>query len=420
MRDVRILFGAAFLRSAATGMVGVLMGVYLAELGFDPARIGYVIGAGLAGAAAAALLVTLSGDRLGRRRSLIWLSLLAVAGGVLFALSSDPLVAGAAAFVGMVNGMGRDRGAALILDQAILPSAVGDRERTRAFAWYNVLQDVGGALGGLMAGLPAAWRYFSEAAPGAIPTGTVAAAGQVTSLRAALAVYAALILATALLYLRLSPAVEPGGGAGSAAAPGRPAGERLTPATRRILLKISSLFALDSLAGGFLTTALLAFFFYERFGVDEGVLGPLFFGARLANAVSHLGAAWLARRFGLVNTMVFTHIPSSLLLVTVAYAPSFGVAAVLFLLREGLVEMDVPTRQSYVMAVVRPEERTIASGVTHLVRVGAWAIAPAFAGLFMREWSLMTPLVIGAGMKVVYDVLLYAACRGTRPPEETL
>lgn len=422
MRDVRILFGAAFLRSTATGMVGVLMGVYLAELGFDPARIGYVIGAGLAGAAAAALLVTLAGDRLGRRRSLIWISLLGVGGGVLFALSSDPLAAGAAAFVGMVNGMGRDRGAALILDQAILPSTVSDRGRTRVFAWYNVLQDVGGAVGGLLAGLPAAWRYFAGAAPGAVPSGTIAvstaAAGQVTSLRAALAVYAALILATALLYLRLSPAVEAGGHARAAAAPGRPAAARLSPATRRILFKISSLFALDSLAGGFLTTALLAYFFYERFGVDVSVLGPLFFGARLANALSHLGAAWLARRFGLVNTMVFTHIPSSLLLVTVAYAPSFAVAAVLFLLREGLVEMDVPTRQSYVMAVVRPEERTVASGVTHLVRVGAWAVAPAFAGLFMREWSLMTPLVIGAGMKVIYDVLLYAACRRTRPPEE--
>jgi MFS family permease len=423
MADLRILYAAAFLRSAATGMVGVLMGVFLAQLRFDPAQIGCVIGVGLAGAAVAALIVTLAGDRFGRRRSLFWVALLGVAGGGLFALSSHPLAAGAAAFLGMVNGMGRDRGAALILDQAILPAAVTDRERTRAFAWYNVLQDVGGALGGLLAGLPAAWRHIAGA-PGAggrlsdlLPPS--AAVGQVTSLRAALAVYAALLLATAVLYLRLSPAVEAARSEGVAPEGGRSTRERLSPATRRILWKVSSLFALDSLAGGFLTTALLAFFFYERFGVDESLLGPLFFGARLANALSHLGAAWLARRIGLVNTMVFTHIPSSLLLVTVAYAPSFAVAAALFLLREGLVEMDVPTRQSYVMAVVRPEERTVASGVTHLVRVGAWAIAPAFAGLFMREWALMMPLLIGAGMKVIYDLLLYAACRGTRPPEET-
>src|SRR5262249_28280776 len=154
---------------------------------------------------------------------------------------------------------------------------------------------------------------------------------------------------------------------------------RLATETKRTLWKISALFAVDSLAGGFLTAALLSFFFFERFGASEAAVGALFFGARVANAASHLGAAWLAKRIGLVNTMVFTHIPSSLLLVTVAFAPSFPIAAALFVLREGLVEMDVPTRQSYVMAVVRAEERTFASGVTHLVRLGAWAVAPAFA-----------------------------------------
>ncbi len=192
----------------------------------------------------------------------------------------------------------------------------------------------------------------------------------------------------------------------------------MSPASRRILVRISALFAIDSLGGGFLTTALLSFFFHERFGVTADRLGLLFFGARTANALSHLGAAWLARRIGLVNTMVFTHIPSSLLLVTVAVAPSFPVAAVLFLLREGLVEMDVPTRQSYVMAVVRPEERTFASGLTHLVRMGGWAVAPAFAGLLMQSLSLLTPLLAGAAMKVSYDVMLYRTFRGTAPPEE--
>jgi MFS family permease len=148
------------------------------------------------------------------------------------------------------------------------------------------------------------------------------------------------------------------------------------------------------------------------------VIAVLFLGARGMNAISHLGAAWLAKRIGLVNTMVFTHIPSSLLLVTVAFAPNFWVAAVLFLLREGLVEMDVPTRQSYVMAMVRPEERTFASGVTHLVRLGGWAVAPSFAGFLMQFLTLSTPLFIGAGMKIAYDVMLYRAFRGLKPPEE--
>ena len=396
MTDRVVLYTTAFVRALATGMIGVLMGVYLAQLEFDPARIGYVVGAGLFGCAAAALLVTLCGDRAGRRRSLIAVSLLSFVGGCAFALTGHPFAAGAAAFLGMVNGMGRDRGAALILDQVILPATVGDAGRTRAFAWYNVLQDIGHAVGGLLAGLPALLRGLG--------------APEVGSYRASVGFYAVLMLVCAALYLRLSPLVEPARDHAQA--------RRVSPATRRVLWRISSLFALDSLAGGFLTTALLSFFFYERFGVGVEVLGPLFFGARLLNALSHLGAAWLARRIGLVNTMVFTHIPSSLLMITVAYAPSFPIAAILFLLREGLVEMDVPTRQSYVMAVVQPSERTVASGVTHLVRVGAWAVAPAFAGWFMGGLSLMTPLVIGSGMKVVYDILLYVAFRGTRPPEE--
>lgn len=396
MGDRRLLYAAAFLRALATGYVGVLLGVYLAEIGLDTRTIGIVVSAGLAGAAAATFVVTFLETGLGPRRTLVLIALVGAAGGVVLALGSHPLVLGAAAFVGMVNGMGRDRGAALVLEQAILPATATDAGRTVAFARYNVFQDAGHALGGLLAGLPALLRSAD------VVSGPAA-------FRSSLLLYAGLILVPALAYRRLSAAVE-------ALPMARPA--RVTPESRRILLRISSLFAVDSLAGGFLTTALLSFFFYERFGVGVEALGPLFFAARLANAGSHLAAAWLARRIGLVNTMVFTHIPSSLLLVTVAYAPSFAVAAALFLLREGLVEMDVPTRQSYVMALVRPEERSVASGVTHLVRVAAWAIAPAFAGLLMEDVSLMIPLVIGAGMKIGYDLLLWKAFRHVRPPEE--
>jgi predicted MFS family arabinose efflux permease len=217
------------------------------------------------------------------------------------------------------------------------------------------------------------------------------------------------LLLTAIVYSRLSDAVET-----STRARAPP----LSEASRRGLWKISALFGLDSLGGGFLTASLLAFFFFQRFGATEGVVGALFFGARIANAASHLGAAWLAKHLGLVRTMVFTHIPSSLLLVTVAFAPNFPVAAVLFLLREGLVEMDVPTRQSYVMALVRPDERTFASGITNLVRLAGWALAPSFAGLLMQGTSLVAPLFIGAGMKISYDLLLCRAFWHLRPPEE--
>jgi MFS family permease len=395
-RDRSILYAAAFLRALATGMIGVLIGIHLAKQGFDAGRIGAIVSAGLGGAAVAALLVTMGGDRMGRRRALLALALLGAAGGVSVAFASDAAVIGIAAFFGMLNGMGRDRGASSILDQAILPSTVPAEGRTGAFAWYNVLQDAGHALGSLLAGLPALFR-------------TIAPMPESTSLRAAVLVYAFLLLVTAALYQALSPQVE---------APIARARSVVTPEARKVVTRISALFALDGLGGGFLTTALLSYFFYARFGVNEQGMGLLFFGARVLNAGSHLGAAWLAARIGLVNTMVFTHIPSSVLLLTVPFAPTFTVAAVLFLVREGLVEMDVPTRQSYVMAVVKPEERTFASGVTSLVRLAAWAVAPAFAGLFMRGGLLGAPLVIGAGMKIVYDVLLYGAFRHVRPPEE--
>jgi MFS family permease len=394
--DRRILYTTAFLRALATGMMGVLLGIYLARMAFTPPQIGLVISSGLSGATLAALLVTFAGDRLGRRRLLFWLALLSSLGGAAAALYSSPAAVGIAAFVGMLNGMGRDRGAALVLEQAIIPATATDQERTRAFAWYNVLQDVGHALGGLLAAVPAALRQFGGV-------------GELASFQAAVMLYALLSLATAMLYLRLSPKVE--------AEVNLPR-LVLSPQSRKVLWRISLLFGLDSVAGGFVGTALLSYFFYQRFGVSESVIAVLFLGARGMNAVSHLGAAWLARRIGLVNTMVFTHIPSSLLLVTVAFAPNFWVAAVLFLLREGLVEMDVPTRQSYVMALVRPEERTFASGVTHLVRLGGWAVAPFFAGFLMQFLALSTPLFIGAGMKIAYDVILYRAFRGLKPPEE--
>jgi predicted MFS family arabinose efflux permease len=185
-----------------------------------------------------------------------------------------------------------------------------------------------------------------------------------------------------------------------------------------VLWRISSLFLLDGVGGGLLVTALLSYFFFERFGVEASAVAVLFFVARLANVASHFLAAWLARRIGLVNTMVFTHIPSSLLLLGVAAAPTFPLAAALFFLRECLVEMDVPTRQSYVMGVVAAEERTAVSGVVNLVRLAAWGLGAGVAGLVMERVALATPLVLGAALKIVYDVLLWIAFRNQRPPEE--
>jgi MFS family permease len=393
--DRRWLYAAVLARSLATGMMGVLLGIYLASLDLSASAIGVVIGLGLSGAAFSTLLVTFFSDRFGRRRTLLVLTALSVSGAVMLALSASPLTLGIAAFLGMVNGMGRDRGAALVVEQSVLPATVADGQRTLAFAQYNVLQDVGHAVGSLLAAAPALLQRFTTL-------------DSTAALQGSVLIYAALSLLPFLAYLQLSDRVEVPHGKRA----------RVTPATRHMLTRISALFAIDAIGGGFLTTALLAYFFYERFGVGIEAIGLLFFIARIANAGSHFAAAWLAGRIGLVNTMVFTHIPSSVLLLTVPFMPSFPVAAALFLLREALVEMDVPTRQSYVMAVVRPEERTFASGITHLVRLAGWAVAPAIAGLLMTGTSLAAPLVVGAMLKITYDIVLWRAFRNLRPPEE--
>lgn len=376
-------------------MIGVLVGLYLARLRLPASQIGLVVGAGLTGSALATAWV-MFGERMSQRRVLVALALVAAGGGVLLSFASHPLVLALVACIGMVNGMGRDRGAAMVVEQAMLPSTTSDAGRTQAMAYYSVVQDAGHAIGALLAGLPTLLTYLGMG-------------DALAAMRTSLWVYAALLLSTAVLYARLSKGIEP---------PPRERPLAISPHTRGVLWKIGSLFALDGIGGGFLTAALLSFYFFERFGVGPGTVGVLFFAARVMNAFSHLGAAWLAKRIGLVNTMVFTHLPSSLLLVTVGFAPTFAVAAVLFLLREGLVEMDVPTRSSYVLAVVRPEERTFANGTTLLVRLAAWAVAPFVAGFLMRGSSLATPLYVGAAMKIAYDLLLYRAFRNLKPPEE--
>jgi MFS family permease len=394
--DRRIVFAASFLRAVANGLIGVVAGIYLAELGFEPAAWGAVLGAGIAGTAVGAAGVMFWGDRLGRKRWLIGLGLLAAAGGIVFALSSQIALLGAAAFLGMLNSLGKDRAAALALEQAILPSTGDGAGRTRTFAWYNVIQDVGHALGAGLAVVSPFLRDFAGLAP-------------LDSLRGAVILYALLYAGTAILYLSLSRQAE---------APAAALEVRIAPQSRAILTKMSLLFALDSFAGGFQGSALFAYFFHAQFGASEAMIGMLFVGARIMNAFSHLGAAWLAARIGLVNTMVFTHTPSSILTFTIPFTGSFEIAAVLFLLREGLSEMDVPTRQSYLMAVVRPEERTFAGGVTNLARMCARAVAPVFAGSAMQALSLGAPIMAAAGLKILYDALLYVSFRKLKAPEE--
>jgi MFS family permease len=401
-RDLVLINAAGFLRSLGVGLMGVVLGIYLFRVGLSSFTIGLVIAAGLAGSALATIIVSFAADRLGRRRTVLVLSLLTGIGGLALALSPTLAVLLTMVFIGMLNGTGTDRSASFALDQAIIPGLDPDSKRTWNLAWYNVLLDGGGSLGALAAGLPLFLQHrlsFSL----------------LSSYKVVFFGYSGLCLIVATLYAVLSPAVE----VNNPPAPAKMSAG-ITLENKRILAKLTALFSLDAFGGGFLTDALVAYWFFRRFGVGEQDLGLVFFAVHILNAGSHLGAAWLARRIGLVNTMVFTHLPSSLFLMAVPFAPSFKWAVLLFLCREALVEMDVPTRQSYVAALVRPSERTFASGITNLARNVFWAVGSAAAGFLMQALTFSAPLLIGGGAKVTYDVLLYRSFRALKPPEEAL
>lgn len=398
-RDLLLINAAAFLRAFGFGLTGVVVGVYLFRVGFSSLSIGMVIGAGLAGSALATATVTTRADKIGRRRTLVVLALLGTVGlGALAVTPAAPLLL-LTAFVGMLNATGTDRSAAFSLEQAIIPGLVPDASRTWGLAWYNVVLDSASSLGALAAGLPLLLEHRF-----AIPL--------LSAYRVVFVGCASLTLVTATLYPITSSGVEVTKTLADSSS------QKVSPATRSIIGKLVALFSLDAFGGGFLTDALVAYWFFRRFGVSEESLGLLFFAVHVLNALSHLGAAWLARRIGLVNTMVFTHLPSSLLLIAVPFAPSLKLAMILFLCREALVEMDVPTRQSYVASVVLPNERTFASGVTNLARNIFWAVGSAVAGLLMHSVAFSAPLVIGGGTKISYDLLLYRAFRKLKPPEE--
>lgn len=392
----RILYAAAFLRALGVGLLAVTIALYCARLGLSPARIGAVLSAALWGGAGATLATLLAAPRIAPRALLLALTLVPAGAGAVFLATDTFALLLASAFAGMFAVHGRDRGAIPILEQALLPTTAGDADRTRVFAWYNVLLDAGYAGGGFLAGIPSLLASGGGMA-------------ELAALRATLALFCGLYLAAALLYARL-PAALPAARAAPLAA--------LSRESRPRIAKISGLFLLDAFGGGFIGSALFAYFFAERFGAGTATVATLFGAGRLLSAGSHLVAAWLARRIGLVNTMVYTHIPSSILLFTIVASGDFAVAAALFLLREGLNEMDVPTRQSYVMAVVRPEERLAAAGVTSLVRSGGWAAAPAIAGWLMQAGGLGLPLVVAGATKIAYDLLLWREFRRVVPPEE--
>ncbi|MGB9120626.1 MAG: MFS transporter, partial [Candidatus Angelobacter sp.] len=297
VRNLAIIYVAAWMRSFGIGLLGVVLGVFLYREGFSSTAIGLVIAAGLAGAATGTVFITFKADHLGRRRTLFALSLLTAAGSLPLIFHFGLAAMIVIAFLGMLNGMGTDRSPAFALEQATIPGLVADERRTWALAWYSVVLDASGAVGALAAGFPiAAQKWWG--------------ADLAHSYRFLFIGYAGISVLTALLYLLLSPEVE----VRKAGLPVEPRAA-ISPETKSTVRRLSALFAIDAFGGGFLTDALVSYWFFRRFGIAESQLALLFFTVHVLNAVSHLGAAWLARRIGLIKTMVFTHLPSSVFLI---------------------------------------------------------------------------------------------------------
>jgi MFS family permease len=393
--EARLLLASRGLRAFGDGLVSLLFPVYLAQLGFGAFQIGLLATATMAGSAILTLLVGVYAHRFAGRRLLTAAALLMIATGLAFALADGfwPLLL--IAFVGTLNPSSGDVSVFLPLEQARLARAVADRERTSLFARYSLVGSLAAAIGALCAGVPEILADWFED-------------GLKPALEIAFLLYALLGLAALALYRRLP--VTP---AGSAVAPSEPLRR-----SRRIVLVLAALFSLDSFAGGFVVQSLLALWLFERFGLSLAAAGAIFFWTGVLSALSYLLAVRIARRIGLINTMVFTHLPANLCLLLVPFMPSLGPAIALLLIRSALSQMDVPTRTSYVMAVVTPGERSAAASVTAVPRSLAAAASPMLAGSLLAMSGFGWPLVIGGGLKILYDLLLLAMFRKVRPPEE--
>jgi len=389
---------AKLFRGFAFGLNAVVLGLYLAELRLDPGVIGLVLSAALAGTLALTLVIALWGDRIGRRRLLVIGSGLMLLSAVIPLVGANPLLLVLIGLSGMVAVTSSESTGLQSVDQAVLPQTVPDRQRTAAFALYNLIAAAASAVGALSVGPMVALGEALGLSGAAVYT-------------PAFITYAVAGLASTLLTATLDARVELGSRLERGFAIHR---------SRRTVAMLSGLFSLDALAGGFVVQSYLAFWFAARFGADPAAVGLLFAASNVLAAFSFPVAAWLASRIGLIRTMVFSHIPSNLFLVGAALAPTIELAILLMLARAALSSMDIPARQSYTMAVVDPEERTATAGVTSLARSVGQVLGPALAGALLVPLGVGAPLIAGGLLKTTYDLSLYAFFRSRPTPEEAL
>jgi MFS family permease len=394
-RDGYLLFLTRFVRLFAYGSLSVVLVFYLISLGLNASQTGILLTLTLVGDTVISLYITTRADRIGRRRMLIVGAVLMVAAGVAFACTSNLALLIIAGTIGVISPSGNEVGPFLSIEQAALSHVVPDRSRTEVFAWYTMAGSIATALGALFAGTIT--RVLQKT------TMT-----QVGVYRVVVVLYAVLGILLAGLFIRLSSATAVQSPAEASALPRTMKSFFGVGQSHRVVVKLSSLFALDSFAGGFVVQSFAAYWFYLRFDVNPATLGVIFFWANVFAGISALLAARLATRWGLINTMVVTHLPSNILLILVPLMPSLGLAVLVLLVRFSISQMDVPTRQSYVMAVVSKEERAAAAGITGVARTTGAAISPLFVGfMFARPSWINAPFFIAGALKILYDLLLY-------------
>ncbi len=381
MSDARILFTTRILRLFAYGFLSVVLVLYLATLGLDDAQIGLLLTLTLIGDVAISFYLSTRADAIGRRRTLVAGALLMVLAACVFAATHNFALLLAAAILGVISPSGNEVGPFLPIEQVALSQTIGARDRTSVFAWYHLAGSFATAAGSLSAG----------------------ALSDFVGYRGVVIGYGLFGVLLAMQFLRLSKAIEP-------EAKHEIVSLLRIDRSRDVVLRLSALFALDSFAGGFVVQSIVAWWFYTRFGLRPAIIGSIFFGANLLAGVSALAAARIARRIGLVRTMVFTHLPSNILLILVPFMPNVQWAIAVLLLRFSISQMDVPTRQSYVIAVVDPSERSAAAGITGVARTTGAALAPLAAVPLITSMHWL-PFVIAGGLKVVYDLALLHAFR---------
>jgi MFS family permease len=405
-RDGRLLFLTRITRLFAYGSLSVVLVFYLTSLGLSASQTGMLLTLTLAGDTVVSLYLTTRADRIGRRRMLLIGALLMAGAGLAFASTRNLVFLVVAGTIGVISPSGNEVGPFLPIEQAALSQVVSGHTRTAAFAWYTLAGSLATAAGSLCGGMLSQMLQRAALTP-------------VGSYRVVVLLYAALGVVLAFLFTRLSAAAEVGLPRAGTAGPAPRSMRFGIGRSKKVVLKLSGLFALDSFAGAFVVQSFAAYWFYLRFGVNPGALGVIFFWANVLGGVSALLAARLAARFGLVKTMVFTHLPSNILLILVPLMPNLPLAILMLLVRFSISQMDVPTRQSYTMAMVGPEERSAAAGITGVARTTGAALAPIFAGwMFARPSLISVPFFIAGTLKVVYDLLLYRGFVAIRPPEE--